>query len=238
MKERTNKDPWLSIILPTLNEASVLASTLRSLQPARNNEAEIIIVDGGSTDGTLEIACAQADIVLRSSRGRAVQMNHGARHAKGTCLLFLHADTRLPVGTPRLLKQEMDKSNAWGRFDIRLSSNHRLFRVIEFLINQRSRMTGIATGDQCIFVRPELFWQVGGYSEIPIMEDIALSKSLGKSAPPVCLGPKATTSSRRWEQNGIVRTIFLMWSLRLFYSLGINPETLSRWYRQFVPCRR
>jgi rSAM/selenodomain-associated transferase 2 len=232
MKERTDKNPWLSIILPTLNEASVLASTLQSLQPARNNEVEIIVVDGGSTDGTLDIACARADIVLRGSpRGRAVQMNHGARHAKGTCLLFLHADTRLPVDAPRLLKQEMDKDGAWGRFDIRLSGNHRLFRVIEFLINQRSKMTGIATGDQCIFIRPELFWQVGAYSEIPIMEDIALSKSLRKTVPPVCLGPKATTSSRRWEQNGIVRTIFLMWSLRLFYFLGVKPETLSRWYR-------
>jgi rSAM/selenodomain-associated transferase 2 len=232
MKERINKAPWLSIILPTLNEASVLASTLQYLQPARNNQAEIIVVDGGSTDGTLEIACTLADMVLRGSRGRAVQMNHGARHAKGTCLLFLHADTQLPADAPRLLKQEMDKKDdAWGRFDIRLSGNHRLFRVIEFLINQRSRMTGIATGDQCIFVRPELFWQVGGYSEIPIMEDIALSKSLGEITPPVCLGPKATTSSRRWEQNGVVRTIFVMWSLRLFYFLGVKPEALSRWYR-------
>lgn len=221
----------LSVIMPALNEAAVIASTLSGLQTLKSDEVEIIVVDGGSTDRTAEIAGRTADKVLIEPGGRAIQMNHGAKQARGRYLLFLHADTQLPPNTLEILHPCFQEKCVWGRFDIRLSGQNTLFRVMEFCINLRSRLTGIATGDQSIFVKRAIFRKLGGYPEIPIMEDIALSKKLKKISTPVCLRQKVSTSSRRWEYRGILRTMLLMWSLRLLYFLGADPRTLARWYR-------
>lgn len=230
MESPSNQALKLSVIIPTLNEAAIIGSALESLRTLRGIELEIIVVDGGSTDRSAEIALHFADKVLIKPSGRAIQMNLGAKHATGNYLLFLHADTRVPLETLKILRQSFQRQCTWGRFDIRLTGQNPLFRVVEYCVNFRSRLTGIATGDQCIFVRRELFCRMGGYTEIPIMEDIALSKKLKCFAAPVCLRQKITTSSRRWEQRGIFRTILLMWSLRLLYFLGTDPKTLARWY--------
>jgi rSAM/selenodomain-associated transferase 2 len=223
--------PQLSIIMPALNESGVIASTLQALQPIKKDAVEIIVVDGGSSDRTAELASRSADRVLIEPGGRAVQMNQGAKHANGQYLLFLHADTRLPPNTLEILNPYFREKCVWGRFDIRLSGRNPLFRVVEWCINLRSRLTGIATGDQSIFVKRTIFRDLGGYPEIPIMEDLALSAALKKIAAPVCLRQQVTTASRRWEQGGVVRTIVLMWSLRLLYFLGVDPQLLARWYR-------
>lgn len=221
----------LSIIIPVLNEAAVIAPTLSGLEIVKSNDVEIIVVDGGSTDRTVEIASQTADRVLIEPGGRAIQMNHGAKHARGTYLLFLHADTRMPSNTVEILKQCFEHNCVWGRFDIRLSGLNPLFRVVECCVNVRSWLSGIASGDQGIFVKGGIFHKLGGYPEIPIMEDIALSKQLKKISRPVCLRHKVITSSRRWEQRGILCTILLMWTLRLLYFLGADPRILARWYR-------
>ncbi|MGH8550861.1 MAG: TIGR04283 family arsenosugar biosynthesis glycosyltransferase [Methylococcales bacterium] len=221
----------LSIIIPALNEAAVIAATLSELQVFKNDEVEIIVVDGGSSDRTAEIAGRYAGRVLIEPGGRAIQMNHGAKQARGSYLLFLHADTRMPPNTLEILNPCFHQECVWGRFDIRLSGANPLFRLVEFCMNLRSRLTGIATGDQSIFVKRSIFGDLGGYPEIPIMEDIALSKALKKIAAPVCLKQPVTTSSRRWEQRGMVRSILLMWILRLLYFLDADPHLLERWYR-------
>ncbi|MCI0733785.1 MAG: TIGR04283 family arsenosugar biosynthesis glycosyltransferase [Methylococcaceae bacterium] len=221
----------LSIIVPALNEAAAIGSTLAGLRNLDSDGLEIIVVDGGSADRTAEIARRYADQVLIESRGRAIQMNRGAEQARGTYLLFLHADTRVPPDAFEVLCRCLRRNCVWGRFDIRLSGPNAPFRVVEFCINLRSRLTGIATGDQGIFVKRTIFQTLGGFPEIPIMEDIALSKILKNIAAPVCLRQALTTSSRRWEQDGMLRTILLMWSLRLFYFFGTDPQELARWYR-------
>jgi len=190
------------------------------------------VVDGGSEDDTLTLSQSRADITLSSPAGRALQMNCGANHAKGMWLWFLHADTRVE---PALLKEFLTElpclRQSWGRFDIRLSGGHPMFRVIEFMINQRSRVTGVATGDQGLFVRQDLFHLVSGYPQIPLMEDVALSKILKKIAPTAALRNQLVTSSRRWEQYGIFKTILLMWRLRLAYFLGMPADQLAERYR-------
>ncbi|HWO99552.1 MAG TPA: TIGR04283 family arsenosugar biosynthesis glycosyltransferase [Methylococcus sp.] len=226
----TSPSPTISIILPTWNEATVIASTLAKLAPFRARGAEILVADGGSRDATVSLASRLADRVIQAPKGRAVQMNAGAAVARGTYLLFLHADTELPVEAFDALVECMAKAVAWGRFDVRLSGCHPVLRVVETLMNWRSRLTGIVTGDQGIFVRRDVFEVVGGYPPIALMEDIALSKSLKSRAWPVCLGQRVTTSSRRWETRGIGSTIFLMWELRLRYFLGADPADLAREY--------
>jgi rSAM/selenodomain-associated transferase 2 len=221
----------VSIIIPTLNEAAILQSTLQRLQPWRDAGHEVVLVDGGSVDGSVAIAVPLADRVLRSEAGRARQMNAGAEAARGEVLLFLHADTRLPDSAETMMRQAL-VARPWGRFDVTLSGRHWLLRVVERMMNWRSCLSGIATGDQAIFVERDLFEAVGGYPEQPLMEDIALSRRLKRRVgPPACLRPPLITSSRRWEENGILRTIWLMWRLRLAYFLGVSPQRLAQQYR-------
>ena len=219
-----------SIIIPVLNEASAIRQTLQRLQPSRQRGVEIILVDGGSFDNTPALAKPLADQVISASKGRAQQMNRGARAASGEYLLFLHADTQLPDHWLSILADVCERSAAWGRFDVRLSGRHWLLRVIEAMMNWRSRVTGIATGDQAIFVRRELFERVGGFPDIALMEDIVLSRRLKSCAAPVSLRDKVVTSSRRWEENGIVKTVLLMWWLRMRFYFGADPNRLARIY--------
>jgi len=215
-----------SIIIPTLNEQKTIASCLFPLQPLRDN-CEIIIVD--ATDGQPVVPAALADKIISSEKGRARQMNLGASHASGDMLIFLHADTHLPEHVLQLIEQHINYKQ-WGRFDIQLSGDHFMLKVIAWMMNLRSRLTGIATGDQVIFVTKEAFAAAGQYPEIALMEDIALSKALNKISPPVCLSAKVTSSGRRWERYGIYRTILLMWSLRLRYFFGADPQLLAALY--------
>jgi rSAM/selenodomain-associated transferase 2 len=218
----------LSIIVPALNEEEAIQSCLRRLQPLRDLGAEVIVVDGGSKDGTIALALGLADVVIEAPRGRASQMNAGARRAKGAWLLFLHADTTLPKDAIEQIDSALIRSRrVWGRFDVRFDSPLRILLLVAFLMSLRSRYTGIATGDQAIFVQRAVFEQVGGYPEIALMEDIALSSALKRITPPICLRTKVTTSGRRWEQNGPIRTILLMWRLRLEYFFGADPSHLA-----------
>lgn len=220
----------LSIIIPTLNEAEHIGALLTDLTPLRAAGHEVILVDGGSVDATRALAASGVDRVLESQRGRAVQMNAGAQIAGGEILWFLHADSRVPPGAAEALLTACRAGACWGRFDVRLSGRHPLLRLVERGMNARSCLTALATGDQGIFVTRDAFDRVGGFPEIPLMEDIALSKCLRRLARPACLRPPLLTSSRRWETRGIVRTILLMWRLRLAYALGADPARLARRY--------
>ena len=223
----------LSIIIPVLNEAGRIAVALIALQPLRERGAEILVVDGGSTDGTAEIAARGADHVVHAPRGRACQQNAGAKQALGDTFLFLHSDTQLPLDADGLIADALsDRAVLWGRFDLRFDTDQTMLRVVATMMNARSRLTGIATGDQCLFVRRGAFEAVGGFPALALMEDIALSTLLRRQSAPACLRNKVTTSARRWKKNGIWRTIFLMWWLRLAYALGVSPWRLARWYGQ------
>jgi len=212
----------LSVVVPVLNEAAGIRAALEALAPLRARGHEVIVVDGGSSDSTADIAAGLCDRVLSAPRGRAAQMNAGARAANGDMLLFLHADTRLPADFT------IPDSAVWGRFDVRIDGRHPLLKVVACAMNLRSRLTGIATGDQAMFVRRAVF---PGFPEIPLMEDVALSKVLKQRGRPTCLHEKVTTSGRRWDERGVLRTILLMWRLRLLYFLGARPEDLARRYR-------
>ncbi|MGH8398104.1 MAG: TIGR04283 family arsenosugar biosynthesis glycosyltransferase [Gammaproteobacteria bacterium] len=217
----------LSIIIPTLNESAVITDALAALQPFRSAGHEVIVVDGGSDDGTPDLAKAMSDRAITTTRGRAVQMNAGAELARGDTLLFLHADTRLPGDSADRVVSATANAAEWGWFDVRLSGTRFLFRMIERTMNWRARLTRIATGDQAIFVRRELFMILGGYPPLPLMEDIAMCKQLRKRAPAQCIRTPVTTSSRRWEQHGVLRTMLLMWRLRLAYNLGADTTSLA-----------
>lgn len=221
----------LSIIMPVLNEAPAIAQTLLALQPLREAGHEVIVVDGGSDDDTIAFSKPYADKILQGPRGRSRQMNAGAKLSSGEILLFLHGDTFLPGRADRLIIEGMNrKGNGWGRFDVNLSGKHPFLRLIEFLMNWRSRLSHIATGDQAIFVNRELFEAIGGFPEIDLMEDIALSKMLKKHGQPLCLYQRVLTSSRRWEEKGFPRTVLLMWFLRLAYFIKVNPNRLAKFY--------
>ncbi len=221
----------ISIIIPVLNEAALIVQTLSTLQALRAAGHELIVVDGGSSDDTIALSEPLADQIVRCSRGRGRQMNGGAKIARGDILLFLHTDTLLPKGGDQLIIREMEKRRKnWGRFDVRLSGRHFLFRIMELLMNLRSRITCIATGDQAIFVQRKIFETVGGFPEIDLMEDITMSKFLKKYGPPLCLWQRVVTSSRRWQRNGIFQTILLMWFLRLAYFYKADPKRLARFY--------
>lgn len=224
--------PPVSIVIPTLDEAEGIAATLAALQPLRARGCEVIVADGGSADETAELARPLADAVVAAERGRARQQNAGAAAATGDVLLFLHADTRLPADADRLVLDGLGRTGrGWGRFDVRLTGRHPLLRVIERMMGMRSRLTGIATGDQAIFVRRDWFRDVGGFPAIPLMEDVALSKTLKRRGRPLCLRAAVVTSSRRWESRGVWRTMLLMWRLRLAYALGADPTALAERYR-------
>ena len=220
----------LSIVIPCLNEGEVIGCLLESLQPLRQAGHEVIVVDGGSHDATVQIAAPLVDQLLNSAPGRAMQMNTGATAAKESILWFLHSDTVLPNGAAEKVVSEIASGAIWGRFDVRLSGQHPLLQLVAFMMNVRSRLTGVATGDQGVFVRQDVFENVGGFSDIPLMEDIELSKRLKKIGKPRCLSLKLVTSSRRWEARGILRTIVLMWWLRLAFALGVGSKRLSQWY--------
>ena len=223
----------LSIVLPVLNEAAIIAPALARLQPLRERGAEVIVADGGSRDQTPALALPLADAVIRAATGRASQMNAGAAQARGEVLLFLHADTELPDGADALILENVLRTGAlWGRFDVRLSGSHPLLRLVERMMNWRSRLTGICTGDQAIFVTRDAFAGTGGFPEQQLMEDIAFSRRMKRLGPPLCLRPAAVTSSRRWERSGMLRTVLLMWRLRLLYFLGADPGELARSYER------
>jgi len=217
----------LSIVIPTLNEASHIESLLAQLS---DENVELIVVDGGSDDQTVQRASVQAKLVY-SSTGRAVQMNTGAAAANGDWLWFLHADTQLSQPLNAYVDEITQSSSVWGRFTVRLNDARFIFRVIERLMNARSCFTSVATGDQGLFVDRRLFDELGGYPELPLMEDVALSKRLRKVMPVNCSALSLITSARRWQHRGVLKTIVLMWWLRLAYAVGVSPARLRQWYR-------
>ena len=254
--------PGISVIVPVLNEEASLARTLYPLQCLRigksesNSEMqgeivderlgiEIIVADGGSQDRSRDIALSLGDRLIEAPCGRARQMNAGAELAKGSLMLFLHADTLLPAGWERAVSEALGHGDAfakrdakgqkadvdWGRFDVRLDGRHPLLRIVERAMNLRSRLSGIATGDQAIFVQSEIFRSLGGFPEIALMEDIAMSRMLKARSAPACLRERVITSGRRWEDRGVLRTIGLMWWLRAAYFFGADPKELARIYR-------
>jgi rSAM/selenodomain-associated transferase 2 len=224
--------PMLSIIIPVVNEQKAIGKSLAALQPLRRHGVELIVVDGGSTDGTPTLARAFTDLTLSAPLGRASQMNAGARRAAGEHFLFLHSDTELPEQAAEQISAALSHGERiWGRFDVRFDSPLRILGVVAFMMNWRSRCTGIATGDQAMFVQRQAFERVGGFPEIALMEDIALSKLLKRLSRPVCLRARVTTSGRRWEKNGALRTILLMWRLRAAFFLNSDPSGLAERYR-------
>ena len=220
----------LSIIVPVLDEAAGIEACLAPLQPMRARGAEVVVVDGASLDATRDLAAPLADRVLQSARGRALQMNAGAGAARGATLVFLHADTILPAEADAAISRAVADGARWGRFDVSIAGSDPLLAVVAVMMNARSRLTGIATGDQAIFVRREDFAAAGSFPEIALMEDVALSKRLKRIARPACLRERVVTSGRRWEGRGTLRTIVLMWRLRLAYALGADPGRLARRY--------
>ncbi len=222
----------LTIVMPVLNEAAGIAAALQALTPLQARGAQIIVADGGSTDDTAARARAFAVQVIAAPRGRALQMNAGARQAAGELLLFLHADTVLPDEADTLIEKALAAGpEVWGRFDVRIAGRPRLLRVIAALMNRRSRWSGIATGDQAMFMTRAAFHAVGGFPAQPLMEDIEMSARLLKLSRPACLQAQAITSGRRWETRGVWTTLLLMWRLRLAYWRGAAPERLAQLYR-------
>lgn len=229
--------PSISIIVPVLNEEAGIAAALFALAPLRQRGCEVIVVDGGSSDGTLNVAQTLADRVIVAARGRASQQNAGAQGAQHEALLFLHADTQLPDGADHLILDALDKGAVWGRFDVSFGDPvgadeplPAMLKVVAFMMNWRSRVTGIATGDQCLFVTRTAFERTGGFPMQPLMEDIELSRRLKKVSPPACLRARVTTSPRRWLKHGVWKTILLMWWLRFAYWFGVSPARLAGWY--------
>ena len=224
--------PALSIVMPVLNEAGGIAAALQAMAPLAKRGAQLIVVDGASTDGTPERAQACGAQLVSAARGRALQMNAGALQASGDVLLFLHADTLLPPDADRLIQQALAAGpQVWGRFDVRIDGQPQLLRVIAVLMNLRSRCSGIATGDQAMFMTRAAFDAVGGFAAQPLMEDIEMSRRLLRLSRPACLRERVVTSGRRWETRGVWRTVLLMWRLRFAYWRGVAPERLAALYR-------
>ena len=214
-------------MVPVRNEAAGIRAALEALAPLRAAGHEVIAVDGGSEDATADLARPLCDRLIVAPRGRALQMNAGAREADGDVFVFLHADTRLPPHADDLIFHAL-KFSQWGRFDVEIEGSHPLLKVVAWSMNLRSRLTGIATGDQAIFVRRDAF---PGFAEIPLMEDIAFSRAMKRRGAPACLRSRVRTSGRRWESRGVLRTVLLMWRLRLAYALGADPARLAEKYR-------
>ena len=220
----------LRIVMPVFNEGRILAARLKLLEPLRNRGVEWVVVDGGSTDDTWAIASGFADQVLLAPRGRASQMNAGAKDATTDALLFLHADTQLPDDADQFIANALRAGHHWGRFDVRIDGSHAVLRLVARLMNLRSLLTGIATGDQAIFVRQTLFGSLGGFADLPLMEDVELSTRLRRYGAPACIQTPVITSGRRWEAHGVWRTITLMWWLRAACFFGASAAVLARWY--------
>ena len=222
----------VSIIIPVLNEEKSIRDTLERLQVFRKQGHEVIVVDGGSKDNTSLISSSLSDKLITAEPGRALQMNKGAAQASFDILWFLHADTLIPHNAIEKIQAALIiDENTWGRFNVRLSGSNWLFRIIETMMNVRSCLTGIATGDQAIFVKRKAFESLNGFANLPLMEDVNLSKRLKKQAKPVCVKDNVVTSSRRWEEKGILSTVWLMWRLRFLYWLGVSANKLSSQYR-------
>lgn len=229
------EQPWLSVIVPTLNEVAGISRCLRQASLTETNGIEVIVVDGGSVDGTDAVAATHAPCIVLVPPGRARQMNRGAQLAQGHWLLFLHADTMLPIDAVARVAAAAQAGHAWGRFDVAIQGEHPVLRLVSIMMNLRSRWSGIATGDQAIFVRRDVFESVGGYPDQPLMEDIELSTRLKSLrdliGPPACLRHQVVTSGRRWEKKGVWRTMFLMWRLRWRYWRGEPASSLAEDYR-------
>ena len=224
--------PSLTIVMPVLNEAAGIAAALQALAPLVARGAQVLVADGGSADDSVARAQAEGVQVINTPRGRALQMNSGAQQASGEVLLFLHADTRLPPNADILIQQAVAAGpEVWGRFDVRIAGKPLLLRVIAAFMNRRSRWSGIATGDQAMFMTRAAFDAVGGFPSQPLMEDIELSKRLLKLSRPACLRAQVITSGRRWESRGVWSTLLLMWRLRLAYWRGAAPERLAERYQ-------
>ena len=224
--------PSLSIVMPVLNEAAGIGAALQALAPLRTRGVQLIVADGGSSDATVALAQAAGATVIAAPCGRALQMNAGADQASARVLLFLHADTLLPENADQLIAQALaDGQAVWGRFDVHITGQPRMLRVVAALMNLRSRWSGIATGDQAMFMARAAFDAVGGFPDQPLMEDIEISKRLRQISRPACLRAKVYTSGRRWETRGVWRTVLLMWRLRFAYWRGVAPEQLAERYR-------
>ena len=222
----------LSIIVPILNEAPMLPDLLGHLWPLQRGGVEVILVDGGSEDGGVTFATRAGFEVVRAERGRARQMNAGAAAASGDVLLFLHADTRLPDGAIELIDAALaDGRHVWGRFDVEFDLRSWTLDATAFGMNLRSRWSGIATGDQALFMTRAAFDAVGGFPDQPLMEDVEISSRLRRRSRPACIRRPVLTSARRWQSRGPWRTILLMWRLRLAYWFGASPADLARHYR-------
>ena len=234
----------LTIVIPVLDEAAIIAPALQALAPLRGRGAEVIVVDGGSSDGTAALAHLFADRVIAGPRNRGAALNAGAALGSGEVFVFLHADTTLPDRADQLIAAALacrpsDRAcrRHWGRFDLRIAGRHPLLALVARMINWRSRLTGIASGDQAIFVTRKAFWSVGGFPDLPLMEDIALSRKLKRLCRPLCIAAPAVTSGRRWDHHGLWHTIVLMWRLRLAYYLGAEPARLALAYGRITPSR-
>lgn len=221
----------IALIVPVLNEAESLTALIDQLSQLRQSVAKIVIVDGGSTDNTLEMLEDSDFKIVSAPKGRALQMNAGVLHSNADILVFLHADTKLPANAIKTIEKVISAGALWGRFDVCISGGHPMYRVIALMMNWRSRLTGIATGDQAIFMCRTVFNVVGGFPEQPLMEDIEISKRLRKISRPACLPETVITSGRRWQKYGVWRTILLMWRLRFAYWRGVPASTLAEYYR-------
>jgi len=221
---------FISIIIPALNEEDSIKPLLQQLQKIREQGHEVIVVDGGSADKTVSLSELLADKVIASSAGRAIQMNKGASGSKNDILWFLHADSLIPEDAIKHIQQALN-NKPWGRFNIHLSGKNIVFRIIGSMMNLRSCLTGMVTGDQGIFIDKLLFNKTGGFPNIPLMEDIAMSKNLNKISRPACVKVKLITSGRRWEKNGILSTVFLMWKLRFLFWIGVSADKIALQYK-------
>ncbi len=228
----TTTAPGLSIVMPVLNEAAGIDAALQALVQLTERGAQLVVADGGSSDDTAALAKTAGAVVVHAPRGRAFQMNAGAQQASADVLLFLHADTLLPEDADLMIAQALANGRfIWGRFDVRIAGRSPMLRVVATFMNLRSRWSGIATGDQAIFMTRAAFDGVGGFPSQPLMEDIEISKRLRKLSRPACLRAKVQTSGRRWETRGVWRTVLLMWRLRFAYWRGAAPEHLAELYR-------
>ncbi len=220
-----------SFIIPVLNEESFFVEQTKIFTSLLEQGHEVIVVDGGSTDQSVVIAEQIGCICISTNPSRGHQLHIGAKKSSNQILVFMHADTLLPPSGLGNIRNVMEKANNyWGRFNVVFTNQKLVFKVIAWFMNKRSCLTGIVTGDHTFFMKREIYFNSGGFSDIPIMEDIELSKKLRKYSRPVCLSEKVITSSRKWEQQGVLKTILLMWYLRLLFYVGVPAEKLAKRY--------